>query len=151
MGEGEVAERLRARWPGVPFTGIDLPDTDLAAHWGDRAVHGSFADIAALPYPDDTFDLVLAIEVLEHVPDPEAALREIRRVATDALVVSVPREPIWRIANMARGKYLGALGNTPGHINHWSSRAFASLVGRHATVRSVHRPFPWTMVSATVR
>jgi hypothetical protein len=30
----------------------------------------------------------------------------------------VPREPIWRIGNMARGRYLGDLGNTPGHIQH---------------------------------
>jgi ubiquinone/menaquinone biosynthesis C-methylase UbiE len=152
MGEGEVAARLRARWPDVPLTGIDLPDDELAGSWGSHGLTGSFADIAALPYPDDTFDLVLAIEVLEHVADPDAALREIRRVARPgaALVVSVPREPIWRAANMARGKYLGDLGNTPGHINHWSAREFAALVGRHATVRGVRRPFPWTMVAATL-
>lgn len=150
MGEGEVAARIRDRWPEVAFTGIDLPDSELAAHWAGHGVPGSFADIAALPFPENTFDLVLAIEVLEHVPDPDAALREIRRVANGALVLSVPREPIWRAANMARGKYLRDLGNTPGHINHWSARSFAALVGRHATITGVHRPFPWTMVSATV-
>lgn len=151
MGEGEVAARVRAQWSDVAFTGIDLPDSELAAQWVGHDVPGSFADIAALPFPDNTFDLVLAIEVLEHVPDPDAALREIRRVATGALVLSVPREPIWRAANMARGKYLRDLGNTPGHINHWGARSFAALVGRHATVTRVRRPFPWTMVSATVR
>lgn len=151
MGEGEVGTRLRERWPDVPYTGIDLPDNELAAGWRERSLAGSFADIAALPFEDDTFDLVLAIEVLEHVPDPAAALREITRVGSGALVLSVPREPIWRAANMARGKYLGALGNTPGHINHWSAGSFSRLIAGHAEVLAVHRPFPWTMVSARTR
>ncbi len=151
MGEGEVGLRLQERWPSVPYTGIDLPDPELAAGWHERSLAGTFADIAALPFEDDTFDLVLGIEVLEHVPDPPAAMREITRVGSGSLVLSVPREPIWRVANMARGKYLRALGNTPGHINHWGKGGFASMVGAHAEVVSVHSPFPWTMVSARVR
>jgi hypothetical protein len=54
------------------------------------------------------------------------------------------------MANLARGKYVTALGNTPGHVNHWSKRRFAALVGSRFTVRSVATPFPWTMVGATV-
>lgn len=148
VGEGEVARRVAARWPGVPYFGIDLPDDELAATWRGDGLTGSFADIARLPFPDASFDLILAIEVLEHVPDPDAALIELRRLATGALVLSVPREPIWRAANLARGKYLRAMGNTPGHINHWSKRTFASLVGRHLAVDGVRSPFPWTMVAA---
>lgn len=151
VGEGEVFDRVRERWPDVPYAAIDLPDDDLAAEWRGRDLPGGFADIARLPFPDDAFDLVLAIEVLEHVPDPPAALAELGRVARADLVVSVPREPIWRAANMARGKYLGALGNTPGHVNHWSSRAFTDLVGTRFEVSEVRRPFPWTVVTARCR
>ncbi|MBI2709224.1 MAG: class I SAM-dependent methyltransferase [Actinobacteria bacterium] len=151
VGEGEVAERLRSRWPGVALCAVDLPDPALAASWRERGLAGSFADIERLPFADGTFDLVLAIEVLEHVPDPPAALRELGRVAGARLVLSVPREPIWRVANVARGKYLRHLGNTPGHVNHWSKDAFCDLVARELTVRGVLSPFPWTMVSADVR
>jgi ubiquinone/menaquinone biosynthesis C-methylase UbiE len=151
MGEGEVSARLRARYPGVAAVGVDLPDDDLAGQWRSRGVAGLFGDIARLPFPADRFDLVLAIEVLEHVPDPEAALAEIARVARDRVVLSVPREPIWRAANLARGKYIGALGNTPGHIQHWSTRSFARLVGARFEVESVRTPLPWTMVAARVR
>ena len=52
---------------------------------------------------------------------------------------------------MARGKYLSTLGNTPGHVQHWSRRAFARLVDRHFEVTAVHSPLPWTMVAARVR
>lgn len=151
VGEAEVASRVRTRYPQARFVGIDLPDPELAAHWAEDGMNGAFADIVRLPFPDACFDLVLAIEVLEHVPDPVGALQELARVATGSLVMSVPREPIWRVANMARGKYLGALGNTPGHINHWSKSGFAGLISGQFNVRSVVAPFPWTMVSATAR
>lgn len=151
VGEGEVTARLAERWPDASFTGLDLPDPELAGHWTGRGFTPLFGDIGRLPFPDDTFDLVLAIEVLEHVPSPGLALAELSRVARRDVVVSVPREPIWRAANLARGKYVRDLGNTPGHLNHWSSGAFARLVGKRLDVRSVRRPFPWTMVAATVR
>jgi ubiquinone/menaquinone biosynthesis C-methylase UbiE len=151
VGEAEVAQRVRQRYPEARYVGIDLPDDELAGSWRSRDLAGTFADIVDLPFPDDSFDLVLGIEVFEHVPDPAAAAQEIARVATRDVVLSVPREPIWRVANMARGKYLRQLGNTPGHIQHWSKPAFAAFVGQHLDVRSVASPFPWTMVAATVR
>jgi SAM-dependent methyltransferase len=151
MGEGEIAARICQRYPGALMVGIDLPDPDLAAAWGEKGVSGAFADIAHLPFPSYHFDLVLAIEVLEHVPDPDAALREIARVGRGSFVLSVPHEPIWRMANMARGKYLRDLGNTPGHIQHWSQRGFRRQVGAHLDVESSASPFPWTMVAARIR
>jgi SAM-dependent methyltransferase len=151
MGEGEVTTVVRERYPDACVVGVDLPDLDLAAEWRARGLTGLFADIARLPFPSKQFDLVLGIEVLEHVPDPAAALAELDRLCRGDLVVSVPREPVWRMANMARGKYLAALGNTPGHIQHWSSRRFAGLIDSRFDVVTVRRPFPWTMVGARAR
>ncbi len=62
------------------------------------------------------------------------------------VIVSVPREPLWRTVNMARGAYLKDLGNTPGHVNHWSKRSFVSLLERHGEVVEARSPFPWTML-----
>ncbi len=149
VGEGEVTARLAQRWPDATFCGIDLPDPELAGHWDGKGFNPLFGDIGRLPFPDASFDLVLCIEVLEHVPFPELALAELARVTRRDIVASVPREPVWCAANLARGKYVKDRGNTPGHINHWSRKAFADLVGRRFDVRSVRSPFPWTMVSAT--
>jgi ubiquinone/menaquinone biosynthesis C-methylase UbiE len=99
-----------------------------------------------LPFGDGEFDLAAAIEVLEHVPDPEHTVAEMARVAGRHLLVSVPREPLWRGLNMARGAYLKDLGNTPGHLNHWSKRAFVRLLAQHGEVIEARSPFPWTMV-----
>ena len=78
--------------------------------------------------------MATAIEVLEHVPDPERTVSEMARVAKRWVLVSVPREPLWRGLNMARGAYIKDLGNTPGHINHWSKRT--SWRCSRATARS---------------
>jgi ubiquinone/menaquinone biosynthesis C-methylase UbiE len=110
-----------------------------------------FGDATRLPFADESIDLVVGLEVLEHIPDPAPALREIARVCAAAVVFSVPREPIWRIGNMARGRYLRDLGNTPGHVNHWSARAFEQFVGAQFDVRASARPLPWTMIRATPR
>lgn len=151
VGEGEVAERLRSRWGSATIVGLDLPDSDLAAHWSARSIPACFGDALRLPFRTASADLVMAIEVLEHVWDPEAALAEISRVSRDRVVLSVPNEPIWRVANLARGKYVTSLGNTPGHVQHWSTNRFVDLVSRRFDIVSVQRPFPWTVVGARVR
>jgi ubiquinone/menaquinone biosynthesis C-methylase UbiE len=148
VGEGVVTQRLTERFPEVPVVGIDLPDPELARRWGPGRWSCSFADATRLPFADATFDLVLAIEVLEHVPVPDRALREIQRVCRRDLVASVPFEPIWRVGNVARGRYVRDLGNTPGHVNHWTRRSFRRFVDGRFDVVDVASPLPWTMVRA---
>jgi SAM-dependent methyltransferase len=160
-GEGvltvEWAERLgdtqvgadAPRGTGGRVVGIDLEDPKLRAEWDKRErpnLEFRAEEATRLSFSDDEFDLASAIEVLEHVPEPEATLAEMARVARGHLLVSVPREPLWRGLNMARGAYWRDLGNTPGHVNHWSKRAFVSLLSRYGTVEEARSPFPWTML-----
>jgi SAM-dependent methyltransferase len=149
VGEGIVTTRVTERFPDATVVGLDLPDDGLAGHWQERGLSCVFGDATTLPFADDTFDLVLAIEVFEHLPQPARTLHELRRVCRGSLIASVPFEPIWRAGNMARGRYLRDLGNTPGHVNHWTSRGFARLVGTRFDVTRTATPLPWTMLHAT--
>jgi SAM-dependent methyltransferase len=148
VGEGHVTERVREHFPDAAIVGVDLPDEELAGDWREAGLACLFGDATRLPFPDGAVDLVLAIEVLEHIPGPDAALAELARVCSGTLVTSVPFEPIWRAGNMARGRYVRDLGNTPGHVNHWSRRRFSRFVGRRFDVEQVKSPLPWTMVRA---
>lgn len=150
-GEGRITERLVARFPAAIVVGLDLPDTNLADEWDAIDVPMMFGDATRMPFADKSIDLVIGLEVLEHVPQPERALADIARVCRGDAILSVPREPIWRAGNMARGRYLREWGNTPGHVNHWSSRAFERFVANRLDVQAAARPMPWTMVRATPR
>ena len=149
VGEGIVTQHVIERFPDASVLGLDLPDDELAEDWAERDLSCVFGDATTLPFPNDSFDLVLAIEVFEHLPDPDGALHELARVCSGQLIASVPFEPIWRVGNMARGRYLRALGNTPGHINHWTNRGFAKLVATQFDLAATANPMPWTMVRAT--
>jgi 2-polyprenyl-3-methyl-5-hydroxy-6-metoxy-1,4-benzoquinol methylase len=152
-GEGMLTQRWALALGGGRVVGIDLDDPHLHAEWAKRqAPNLEYRVMKAenLPFADGEFDVATAIEVLEHVPDPEHTVAEMARVASGHLLVSVPREPLWRALNMARGAYLKDLGNTPGHLNHWSKRAFVQMLERHGEVLEARSPFPWTMVLVRV-
>jgi 2-polyprenyl-3-methyl-5-hydroxy-6-metoxy-1,4-benzoquinol methylase len=148
-GEGiltfQWAEQLGSR----PVVGVDLPDPKLESEWRTRQrpnLRFMAARAEKLPFDEGEFDLVTAIEALEHIPDPERTVAEMVRVARAHVLVSVPREPLWRALNVARGAYVRELGNTPGHVNHWSGRSLQRMLARHGEVVQARSPFPWTMV-----
>jgi SAM-dependent methyltransferase len=159
-GEGVLVHRWATQLGDRRVVGIDLEEESIQAGWAERqAPNLEYRVLEAatpsshpgtgngdLPFADGEFDAASAIEVLEHVPDPEHTLSEMARCAERHLLVSVPREPLWRMLNMARGAYLPALGNTPGHLNHWSRRSFVALLSRYGEVAEVRSPFPWTML-----
>jgi 2-polyprenyl-3-methyl-5-hydroxy-6-metoxy-1,4-benzoquinol methylase len=148
-GEGVLAHRWALEMPNTQIVGIDLEEESIQAGWAERqAPNLQYRTMPAedLPFAAGEFELASAIEVLEHVPDPEHTVAEMARCAERFLLVSVPREPLWRMLNIARGAYLGQLGNTPGHLNHWSKRSFAKLLSRHGEVVELRSPFPWTML-----
>jgi 2-polyprenyl-3-methyl-5-hydroxy-6-metoxy-1,4-benzoquinol methylase len=152
-GEGVLTLRWAQRLGAAPVVGTDLEDPKLRAEWAARRrenLEFRAMPVEQLQFGDGEFDLAAAIEVLEHVPDPERAVAEMARVARRHLLVSVPREPLWRALNVARGAYVRDLGNTPGHVNHFSRRGFTSLLSRHGEVVAARSPLPWTMLLVRV-
>jgi 2-polyprenyl-3-methyl-5-hydroxy-6-metoxy-1,4-benzoquinol methylase len=156
-GEGVLTFKWAQALGDRPVLGVDLADSKLEAEWSARRRSNleframTAGELQDLPFPDRSFDLAAAIEVLEHVPDPERSLAEMARVAASHLLLSVPREPLWRALNVARGAYVRELGNTPGHVNHWSKRSFVEMAAGHGEVIEARSPFPWTMLLVRVR
>lgn len=152
VGCGEGYWTLRWTDQGIAARGsdfsarvIDLARMNAVSRHADPTIFEtrSIYDLNPL---HDAAELVVCCEVLEHLERPEQALRTLRSVANPHLIASVPREPLWSMLNMMRGKYLSAAGNTPGHIQRWSQRAFIALVQNHFEVLEVRAPLPWTML-----
>jgi ubiquinone/menaquinone biosynthesis C-methylase UbiE len=154
-GAGDLAARLFAsadsQRPTVEYLGTDIsPEQIGKARDQYPSLKFQVANACDLPFSDNSADLVLACEVFEHLDDPATALEEASRVARRFVLISVPWEPVWRILNMARGKYLSHWGNTPGHVQHFSRNAIRSLVRRRCEIVAERRPLPWTMLLCQV-
>jgi 2-polyprenyl-3-methyl-5-hydroxy-6-metoxy-1,4-benzoquinol methylase len=146
-GEGNLAARLRAR--GLIVRGSDFSEAIIAEarhRHGAAGIRFDVKSIYDLAPEVDAASLVVCCEVLEHLDDPQRALVRLTRIVRDWCILSVPREPLWSLMNLARGEYWSDWGNTPGHVQRWSSRSFLALIERHFDVVAVRRPVPWTMV-----
>jgi ubiquinone/menaquinone biosynthesis C-methylase UbiE len=151
-GEGILLAAVANRMPSLALVGADssaealmvartvVPQAELIA-----------AALPALPFPDDSFDLVLCTEVLEHLIDPAAAVTELLRVARGPVILSVPNEPWFRFGNLVTGRNIARFGNDPGHIQHWSARRFVRFVGTIVPVSKITTSFPWTIIVADKR
>ncbi len=153
-GEGVLTLEWARRLGDGRVVGIDLEDPKLRGEWAARTRPN-----LEFRAEEATRAFVRGRRVRPRRGDRGARARA--RAGGDAggngpggaagwLLVSVPREPLWRALNMARGAYVRDLGNTPGHVNHWSKRAFESLLSRYGTVEEARSPFPWTMLLVRV-
>jgi len=145
-GEGHVTARLARRFPGANVLGTDVAK--------------SIVDVAHVEHPELRFevcsvydveklgrwDLVVACEVLEHLEDPARALAALCATGPAHVLITVPREPLWRVLNLLGGRYAGALGNTPGHVQHWSRGSLLRFLGTWLEIVDVRTPTPWTQV-----
>ena len=149
-GQGFVIHQIEEDGLAGSITGADLDTVALA--WG-RAHEVTqqpltAANVRRLPFPDDTFDLVLCLEVLEHLPRPHEGLRELLRVSGRYILLSVPHEPFFRGINLARGKHIKALGNDPEHLQLFTGRTFRRLVADQARLIWHGYSFPWQIALA---
>jgi 2-polyprenyl-3-methyl-5-hydroxy-6-metoxy-1,4-benzoquinol methylase len=147
-GEGRLSRLLRDRL-GVPIRASDFSRELVAENQarGEPGIEYIARSVYDLQAGDDRAELIVCCEVFEHLERPADALAALRRLGASAYIISVPREPLWRVLNLVRGKYVSALGNTPGHLQHWSRGSFAGFLARGGfQVERCLQPVPWTMV-----
>ncbi len=148
-GEGRLAVELaglglRVRASDFSSKILAVARTTVARAAEEGAIELRVASVYDLT-GEDAAELIVCCEVLEHLDRPAEALRLLEPLARPHAIFSVPREPLWRLLNVLRGRYLGDFGNTPGHLQHWSRRRFLAFLGSRFDVVAVRCPLPWTM------
>lgn len=147
-GEGFTMKKLEENGIGQKIEGIEY-EKDAIAFGKKLFPNLTFkqGSIYELPYQDNSIDLVLCTEVLEHLETPENAIKEMLRVSKKYLIISVPNEPLFMLSNFLRGKNLSRLGNDPGHINHWNPLNLKKyLIQNKVKVKKISLPFPWIII-----
>ncbi|MDR1377427.1 MAG: class I SAM-dependent methyltransferase [Synergistaceae bacterium] len=149
-GEGHLAFALAQEGYSVHGLDVRANAIDLASRHAretrlESRLHFEVGDLYTFPLEPFQQELLICCEVLEHLDCPEAALKRLAELSAEYAIFSVPREPLWCFLNFCRLKYWRSLGNTPGHVNHWSENAFLSFLRARYTVLEVLTPLPWTM------
>lgn len=147
-GEGFILDRLQEAQIGKNLVGIDIskdainlgkilfPKLDLRV-----------GDITKLPFKNNSYDVVICTEVLEHLKNPRKALKEMIRVSKKYLVLSVPNEPIFSLKNLLIGRNITRLGSSIQHINLWTSWGFRKFVKQEKVmILKSKYPFPFTLL-----
>lgn len=110
-GTGRGAERLKQR--GASVTVLDLGSKLVQIAVGRTSGSGVVASVDAIPFASSTFDIVFSTEVIEHTPDPLAAVTEMWRVLRPGgrLVLSTPNHlwkwPVWFASKVRLRPYDG--------------------------------------------
>lgn len=149
-GEGYLTTILARKYSQSTIYASDISSKlldKLKAKNKFRNVIFERANVKKLKYKNNYFDLIILCEVLEHINNPNIALKEIYRVANKYVLISVPNEPVWRVLNILRFKYLKRLGNTPGHINHYSKKTILKLLrAEKFKIIKVKTTLPWIII-----
>lgn len=121
----EIGPGLRPRLPilGTSFVDISRPALSRLKACSGLAMLG---EITALPFPDCSFDLVCAFDIVEHIEDDRQAFRELGRVAKNnaTVIFSVPLHP-------ARWSAFDAL---VGHVRRYDPDDLLAILGEHAFI-----------------
>ena len=134
------------------YEGLDLrPDalTEARRRWrSTRFVEANLFDPA---YDNERYHTVMALEVLEHLFEPEKVLKRLVSMADEYVLLTVPNAPWFQLMNLVRGRDLIRLGNHPEHINHWNKDTFSEFVSPYAEVIDVTTRFPFVILLAKPR
>ncbi len=149
-GQGHINQVLEDIYPQAQIRGFDISTSDVVIADNRKKLSQTLIYQKSIYDIDDReqADLVVCCEVLEHLENPALALKKMAALKAEHYLFSVPNEPIWRILNFMRGKYMRDWGNTPDHRNHWSRKKFIRFVEQELEVIHVAKPFPWTMLLA---
>ena len=146
-GEGFVIRYLRNHNNNLRFEGLDINKEAInMAKKLNPDVNFVICNLYKLQYNENSFDLVMLTEVLEHLEDPEKVMNVVKKISNKHFILSVPWEPLFSISNLLRGKNILKWGNDPEHINKWGRDQFVTFVNNHFSVTRVVSSFPWTIV-----
>lgn len=146
-GQGFVTDFLLQYIPNLSIVGIDI-NLELVKGSVAKDIRNSVfvGDVYNLPFCEKIFDMVICLEVLEHLTDPSCALRELSRVSKSCCILSVPNEPYFQLMALLRGKHVKRLGNHPDHVNNWGKHRFLEMIRSEFTILQIRQSFPWVVV-----
>jgi len=148
--DGYVVKYLKNHNPALELCGVDIDEEALErAREMNPETRFEYGNLETGILPKERFDITMVLEVFEHIQDTEKALLNMKKLNSKYFLISVPREPFFRILNFLRGRHWGRLGNHPEHLHVWRKNEFRRVVSKYFVVKKDYSSFPWTILLAT--
>lgn len=141
-GDGYLCSILKEKTEAV--SGVDISKTRIKrAKKRFKGIDFKVGDATALPYKANSFDLVIGVEVLEHIPNLKKSVKEMTRVSRKFVAFTVPyrEEPQKIICPYCLKKFY-----LSGHINYFNEKKIKKLAGgNNLKILKIERisPFPY--------
>lgn len=152
-GDGLSGYLFKRRFPVIEYLAADQDRSVLSAAARVLGPDLLMLDGLELPFPENSFDLALYLEVFEHAGKWEKVLEEGIRISKKALIFSVPAFPWYQLSNLVAGKNILRLGEHPGHIHKFRRKnlesALTQLIKQKAAIAQKAKSieivpsFPW--------
>ncbi len=146
-GEGFIIRKVLKNIPDIKINGLDMNQDSI--QFAKKILPNckfTQGDIINMPYNNNSYDLIIALEILEHLKSPELALQELKRVTNNYCLISVPLEPYFSLGNLLSGKNIKQFGKEPEHLQLWNKKQIVNLVSQYFNILSVNVSFPWTII-----
>ena len=148
-GEGLVIAEINEYRSNLKIDGFDIAEQSI--DYARKILPNNkffIGDILNIDIADNSYDLVMALEVLEHLNEPIKAIKELARVSKKYVLISVPFEPWFSIGNILSGKNLKRFGQDEDHKQFWTKKKIRNLVSKEIDIQFVKISFPWTIILA---
>jgi 2-polyprenyl-3-methyl-5-hydroxy-6-metoxy-1,4-benzoquinol methylase len=130
-GEGITLEKMTRQMPQRRLLGLDCmqENIDICLAHGLPARLGNIYD---LDLPDESVDAAMLMEVIEHLEQPDTALREIHRILKPGgkVILVYPNDRAFKIARMITMRFEEA-SYDPGHVKQWTHPEIEGLLNLH--------------------
>lgn len=144
-GEGILAELIEKKLnKKVNILDIDKEDIFFAKKYFNKTV--IYGNLYNLPFLSNSYDMVICLEVLEHIENLEKSLEEIKRISSKNIILSVPNSFLFRIGNIVSFKNLRRLGESPDHKNYFNIKKINSLISQYFTVEKIICSSVWIII-----
>jgi 2-polyprenyl-3-methyl-5-hydroxy-6-metoxy-1,4-benzoquinol methylase len=148
-GEGIMLEKLTRCFPHKNIVGLDSMAENVQI-CSKRGLQIRLGDVYFLDFPQDSVDLVILMEVIEHLDDPNKAIQEIYKILKPGgkLIIVFPNDTTFIVARILTLKLKEAVYN-PGHLKQWNPREVRSLLNSYNldVIKSLSIPFFWWPIS----
>ena len=148
-GEGIIDLFLLSKYPNLRIEGYDISREAVGiakVSTSNTNVEYNVLDVMECGIlTGNKYDVILFLEVLEHLRDYEQALNKLAGLRFNEIIISVPNEPWFSFGNLLFGKNIMSLGKDKDHSNFFNKKNLTKILSPHFEIKSILRSFPWLL------